>query len=108
MADILKPLLEAELEAQKVVDQAFKERDHMVEQAQEDVRVAEERFTARIPELRESFTSKAQERADQAVAELDRRYQERSEQLQSMAQERWNEATQAALDVILRASRSEG
>jgi V/A-type H+-transporting ATPase subunit G/H len=104
MEDVLKPLLDAELQAQSIVDRAFQDRDRMVEQAQEDVRVAEERFAARIPELHASFVSKAEERADQAIAELERRYQERCKELETMAEERRLEAIEGAVAIILDAS----
>lgn len=105
MEDTLKKLLDAELRAQALVQQAFKDRDLMVEKAQEEARSAEERFTARIPELRASFLSKADERADQTIAELQRRYEERCEQLRSLAEERRQDAAAAAVAILLDVSR---
>ena len=48
-----------------------------MEQALEDVKTADARFRARIPELREGFQKKAEERAEQAIAEIRRRHAER-------------------------------
>ena len=106
MEDTLKRLLEAELEAETIVDQALEKRDRLIEQAREEARSAEERLDARLPELRASFMSRAEERARQAIAESERRYGERHEYLKSMAQERREEATREALAIILDPSRA--
>ena len=105
MEDTLKRLLDAELRAQALVDQAFKERDRMVEKALEEARSAEQRFTARIPEIQASFVSKAEERADQTIAELERRFAERRQSLEAMADERRQEAAETAIAVVLDSTR---
>ena len=101
MDDTLKKLLDAEMKAQARVDEAMNEHDRIVAQAQEEVRKAEERFNARIPEIQESFISKAKERADQTIAELNRRYDERRIQLEALAEDRHKDATEEAISIIL-------
>lgn len=99
--DELKRLLDAELRAEALVEQANTEREAIIHKALEDARHAEERFEARIPELRASFLEKAEDRAAQAVAELTRRYEERAERLRALAREREREATESAVAWVL-------
>jgi vacuolar-type H+-ATPase subunit H len=99
--DELKRLLDAEARAETLVDQANTEREAIIHRAREDARIAEERFEARIPELRASFLDKAEDRAAQAVAELARRYEERAARLRALAQDREHEATEAAVAWVL-------
>jgi len=101
MDDTLKRLLDAEMKAQARVDEAMNEHDRIVSQAQEEVRQAEQRFSARIPEIQASFKDKANERADQSIAELNRRYDERRLQLEALAEERHKIATEEAISIIL-------
>jgi vacuolar-type H+-ATPase subunit H len=101
MEDILKRLLDAEIKAQHLVDQANAERERIIHEALADAQAADERFTARIPELQASFVDKAQERATQAVGEMQRRYEERRATLNQMAAERREEAIEAAVNVVL-------
>ena len=106
MDETLKRLLDAELEAEKLVDKANRERDELVELAREEARNAEQRFEARIPELRYSFQSKAESRAKQTIEELSRRYQERHQQLIAMASEGREESIEAALSLLVRTEQS--
>lgn len=99
--DELKRLLDAELRAEALVEQANTEREAIIHKALDDARVAEERFQARIPELRASFLEKAEDRAAQAVAELARRYEERTDRLRALAQERERDALDAAVAWVL-------
>lgn len=100
MEDTLKRLLEAESRAQALVDDAFRQRDSMTEQAQRDARAAEQRFEARIDEIHSSFADKARQRAEQSIEELERRSEERSEELERHARERRDQAVRAALDIL--------
>ena len=107
MDDTLKRLLDAELQAQAIVDDALAERDRIIEQAREEARRAEDHFTARIPEIHASFADKAEERARQAIAEMERRYEEDRQALQARAQEGEAAAIEAALTLILGNGKSE-
>jgi len=98
---VLKRLIQAELDAQKRVDEAFKERDEMVDGALEEARAAEERFKRRIPDLHDSFVKKAEQDAQQASAEVERRYQESADRLRSMARGAEDEALALAMAILL-------
>ena len=101
MDSTLKHLLEVELKAEALVEDAMEQREQIMERSLEEVHMAEARFDARIPEIRQSFMDKAEQRAEQTIAETKRRYDERSQQLESMAKESEKAAMQAALEIIL-------
>ncbi|RCX26589.1 ATPase [Thioalbus denitrificans] len=105
MEDTLKRLLDAEVHAEKLVQEADAERERLIRQALADARAAEEQFDARIPELHAAFVSKAEGRAEQTVSELKRRYAERSRYLRSLAEEREAVAVEAVLDLIINPER---
>jgi len=97
----LQRLLDAELEAEAVVKKALDQREQIMAQSLEEARMAEARFEARIPELREAFNDKAEQRIEQTIAEVALKYQERTRELESMATESRREAIDTALAVLL-------
>jgi hypothetical protein len=99
--DTLKMLLDAEVRAETIAQQAEAAQEQTIQAALKEARAKEERFTARIPELHLGYIEKAQERAEQTVAELKRRYDERHVQLRDMAEEREDEALAAAFQVLI-------
>jgi hypothetical protein len=101
MDDTLKRLLEAEMRAEKIAQQAESEQEHVIQSAILEARAEEDRFRARIPDLHRSFIKKAEERADQTIAELKRRYDERHVQLRDTAEQREEEALEAAFEVLI-------
>ena len=101
MDDTLQRLLDAEVRAEKIAQQAEAEQERVIQAAFKEARAEDERFTARIPELHRGYIVKAQERAEQTVAELKRRYDERHVQLRNMAEERADEALDAAFQVLI-------
>lgn len=105
MDDTLKRLLDAEMKAEKIAQEAEQAQERIIQSAIRDARAEEERFTARIPDLHRSFISKAEERAEQTVAELKRRYEERHVQLRETAEQREQEALEAAFALFLDAGR---
>jgi vacuolar-type H+-ATPase subunit H len=105
MDDTLKRLLDAELRAEQVVQEAKVRREEITRQALEEARHAEQRFSARVGEIHASFVDKARARADQTVAELQRRYDERSQELRQSAEARETEAVEAALALLLKGVR---
>ncbi len=100
MENTIKQLLDAEVHAEKLVDEAKAKRKHIVDQALADIRHEEQQFEARLPELHADFLEKAQNRAEQTVGELQRRYQERTQQLGDMAQQHQAEALETALRLL--------
>ena len=101
MDDTLKRLLDAEVRAETIAQQAEQGQERVIQQAMQDARVAEERFRASIPELHRSQIDKANERAGQTVAELRRRYDERHIQLRDMAEQREDQALDAAFALLI-------
>lgn len=98
---LLQRLLDKELAAQERVEAAFRKRDELLEQARKDVRAAEERFEARLPELYASYRKAAESDAERAVAEVNRRYQESADRLRALAESGRGEALEDALEVLL-------
>jgi vacuolar-type H+-ATPase subunit H len=101
--DTLQRLLDAEVRAEKIAQQAEAEQEQVIQGALNEARAEDERFTARIPDLHRSYIAKAQDRAEQTVAELKRRYDERHVQLRDTAERREDEALDAAFDVLVSA-----
>lgn len=101
MEDLLKRLLEAELQADAEVARADAERERSIQEALEQARHAEEQFTTGITELRAPYLAQAEERAAQAIAELKRKYGERQHHLRRLAEERERQAVEAALVLLL-------
>lgn len=101
MDDQLQRLLEAETRAQAIIDDASRQRQRMIEDAQAEARDAEARFEAGRAGLRAPFLNEAQGRAEQAVAELSRKYGERQRTLRELAARHESEAVDAALTLLL-------
>jgi vacuolar-type H+-ATPase subunit H len=105
MDETLQRLLEAEVHAEKIAQQAEAEQENVIQAALMEARAEEERFVARIPDLHRSFIKKAEERAEQTIAELERRYDERHLQLRDLAEQREEEALEAAFEVLVSSER---
>lgn len=103
MDDTLQRLLDAEVRAERIAQQAETEQEKIIQDALAEARAQEDRFRAGIPELHRSFIEKAEERAEQTVAELKRRYDERHTQLRDLAEQHEDEALQAAFEVLISA-----
>ena len=103
MDDTLKRLLDAEMRAERLAQEAEEEAERLVQAAAAEAKANEERFRARIPDLHRGFIQKSEERAEQTIAELKRRYDERHVQLRNLAEEREEDALVAAFDVLLTA-----
>lgn len=103
MENVLQRLLDAELKAQEIVQNAKKERDLLVNEAREEVKRAEQRFEFRVPEIYSSFADKAEERAQAQINELERRYQERRQLLLDISAQHEQQAAEAVLALLLNA-----
>ncbi|MCU7837101.1 MAG: ATPase [gamma proteobacterium symbiont of Taylorina sp.] len=101
MENVLQRLLDAELKAQAIVENAKNERDQLVSEAREEVKRAEQRFELRIPEIYSAFTDKAEERAKTQINELERRYQERRQLLTELSKQHQKQAVADVLDLLL-------
>ena len=103
MDDTLQRLLDAEMRAEKIAQQAEVEQESVIQGALMEAHAQEDRFRDRIPDLHRSFIRKADERAEQTIAELKRRYDERHALLRDTAEQREDEALDAAFEVLLSA-----
>ena len=101
MDETLQRLLDAEIRAERIAQQAETEQEEVIQGALLEARADEQRFVSGIPDLHRSFIKKAEERADQTIAELKRRYDERHVQLRNLAEEREDEALQAAFNLLV-------
>lgn len=104
MEDMLKRLLEAESQAEALVQEADAERQAMIRKAQAEAHVAEEQLTGRIPAIRERFRQKAEEQAALRLKELEQHYEELRVQVESTMERHEREAVQAAVALLLDAS----
>jgi V/A-type H+-transporting ATPase subunit G/H len=101
MDDTLQRLLDAEMRAERIAEQAEADQERVIQGALAEARAAEERFIAGIPELHRTHIRKAEERAEQTIAEIKRRYDERLVHLRDTAEEREAEALEAAFEVLI-------
>lgn len=101
MDDTLKRLLDAEVRAEQLAQEAEQEQEHLIKGAMEEARQNELQFKARIPALQQEALDKADQRAAQTIAELKRRYDERHVQLRDTAEEREQIALDAAFALLL-------
>ena len=101
MSNVLQQLLDAENQAQKIVEDARKQRDHLVQEAKQEVKRAEERFESRIPDIYYSFQKKSEEKAQTHINELERRYQERYQEIIDLTEQKQPIAIEKVLQLIL-------
>jgi V/A-type H+/Na+-transporting ATPase subunit G/H len=100
--DALKRLLAVEDAAGDLVRKAEQGSERLIEAALREANQQEERFEARIPELRASFIDKAAQRAEQTVSEMERRFEETLVQLRDAADLHEAAALDRAFAVLLR------
>jgi hypothetical protein len=103
MDDTLQRLLEAEMRAEQIAQQAEAEREGVIQSALLEARAEEDRFRARVPDLHRAFIAKSEERAEQTIAELKRRYDERHVQLRDLAEQHEDAALEAAFKILISA-----
>ena len=101
MDDSIYELLKIDQQAEQIVLDGEKEREHIKQKALDDANAAIDQFNNRLPELRQSFLDKANERAEQSIAELKLRYNERNQELRKLAAEHELEALEVALSSLL-------
>ena len=101
MADeTLKRLLNAEMEAERIVARADEERQAIIEQAKRDARVEEQQYADRIADLRASIRAQAEQRAQQTITAMQRRSQEQELALRSSAALHEQQALSEALALL--------
>jgi len=99
--DILKRLLEVEINAEKMVANAQSQREAMVHQTLLDTQQAEQQFKSQVSELKTNFLQKAELRATQTIAELQKRYTEKKTHLNQLAKENHDKALDATMQLFM-------
>lgn len=100
MDDTLKRLLDAEMRAEHIAQQAEAEQERIIQKAIADAKTENDRFTTRIPDLHRAVIAKSEDKAEQTIAELKRRYDERHIQLRDQAEQREGAALEAAFQIL--------
>ncbi len=101
MTDMLKLLLDAELQGEAKVRAADQERARMVQHALDDARAREAGFETGLAQLKQPYLQQAEARAEQAITDLTREYGERQQLLRKQAAQREAAAAEAALALLL-------
>jgi V/A-type H+/Na+-transporting ATPase subunit G/H len=101
MEDALKRLLDAEAQAEAIIEDASRERERLINQALDEAREVEARFDANKPGMRTPFLKEAEARSEQAVVELTRKYEERQRSLRDLSARHEEEAVAAAMGLLL-------
>lgn len=99
--DTLKDLLEAEKQAERIVQEGEREAEDIMRKARADAQAIEQKFVERIPELHQSFIDKAHDKAQQTIAEIKLRYDERNTELRELAETHSDEAVEISVRMIL-------
>jgi V/A-type H+-transporting ATPase subunit G/H len=96
----LKRLLDAEAEAENIIERADQERQAIIEQARHDVQTSEQQLAERVKDIHASFLSHAEQRAQQTIAELKRRHTEHCNALRAAAAAQEHVALDAAVKLL--------
>ncbi|MGF1643096.1 MAG: hypothetical protein ACFCUJ_05585 [Thiotrichales bacterium] len=97
----LKRLLDAELKAEALINDANRHREQLIDQTLSQAREAEARLEATLPELRAPFIRDAEARAEQAIAALRLKYDERQRDLRGLATQHAEDALKSAVALLL-------
>ncbi len=98
--DALKRLLNAELEAERIVARGDQQRQAIIMQAKRDARAEEQQHAERVTEIHASFRAQAEQRAQQTIAEMQRRYEEQERVLRASAELHEQQALDEAIALI--------
>lgn len=94
-------LLDAENDAERIIEEARNDRDQLLEKALELTHQQEAAFEQRIPEIRESSLHRAVQHANQVISDYQKRHDERSIELRELAEQREDEALDAAFRLFM-------
>jgi V/A-type H+-transporting ATPase subunit G/H len=96
----LKRLLDAEMEAERIVARAEEERQAIIEQAKGDARTAEQQHAERMAEIHASFLAQSEQRAQQTITTMQRRYAEQALTLRASAERHEQQALDEAVALL--------
>jgi len=94
-------LLDAENEAERIIEQAREQRDQLLKDALDQTHQQETRFEKRIPEIREAALHRAVQHAEQVISDYQHRHDERSIELRELAEQRESEALEIAFQQFI-------
>jgi len=98
--EALKRLLNAELEAERIVARADEQRQAIIEQARRDARAEEQQHAEHVAEIHASVRAQAEQRAQQTIAEMQRRYEEQERVLRASAKLHEEQALDEAIALL--------
>jgi vacuolar-type H+-ATPase subunit H len=101
MKEMIDRLLDAEAQAEATVEEARRQRQVLINEAQEKAVLAEQQFESNRDHLRAPFLKEAESRANEVVAELNRKYLERQHSIRELAAQHESEAVVACVALIL-------
>lgn len=104
--ETLKRLLDAEIEAERVLARADKERLQIIEQAKREAQAVEQKQAAHIADVHTSVLAQAELRAQQAIAEMQRRYSEQFLTMRTSAQRHEQQALDEAVALVAKIGKS--
>jgi hypothetical protein len=102
MEVVLKRLLDAELRAETLIEEAQRERDAILEKVHDEVADLETEFRESAQRARETELERAEQRATQTIEELGHREQEQQRWLYELAQDNEQSAIDAALALFIK------
>ena len=105
MDDTLKRLLTVESEAARLVEEARRKREYVIQQARDKAHRAESGYDKLGAEIKRNHLEKSRARAKQAVEDLERRYDLRSRELHLAAKQHEEEAVQTVLEILVGSGR---
>lgn len=105
MDDTLKRLLTVESEAARLVKEALRKRELIIQQARDKAYRAESGYDKLGADIRRGHMEKSRSRARQAVEDLERRYDLRSRELHLAAKQHQEQAVQKVLEMVLGSGR---
>ena len=108
MDDTLKRLLDAEVRAEALVDEAKAQAEQMARQALEDARGREQEFHDRTPEIRNAMLEKARERASKELDALQNRQEAHAAEIRAAAEAHRRDAIDAAVGLIIETDGGDG
>lgn len=94
-------LLDAEKEAESVINEARQYRNKLLEDTLEETHQQELLFEQRIPEIHQSALIRANQHAEQIIHDYQNRHDERSRELRELAEHREQEALDAAFQLFI-------
>lgn len=105
MDAVLKRLLDAEQQAEKLIEEAQRQRDAILDKVHDEVSALEAEFRDSGQQERSAELQRAEGRAARATEELERRSEEHQRRLHELVQQNEASAVEAALTLFISGER---